>query len=372
MFLFALITLIFTPIRLAVAQSYQLHPVVGSGLFNASSICQSVFSANVTCVNSIGQLYANPFYDPGDAELTALCTSACASSLDRQRTRVKGACRGAQYYDEYEDTYWLPQYLDEFILYAYNVACLKRSFQSTGEFCTSYLRNLKTAADCDECIIKAFQLQVNSPFAVDDGVRQNYASLTSSCKATQYPTTVATSLLLSTPTPTATCSGTTYVIQPTDTYRSVSQKQSVSTDHLLSSNGLPYNMTSFPNSGSLCISNRCKTYVLAQNDTCTSVAAKASISTVRLRAWNANINELCSNLARFTGDTICISNPYGDFSMPDTPTATPVETPAPLPTDLGNGIAPNVTSRCGKYYKVDVGDDCSTVSLKFNVAAKDL
>lgn len=95
------------------------------------------------------------------------------------------------------------------------------------------------------------------------------------------------------PTPTATCSGTTYVIQPTDTYRSVSQKQSVSTDHLLSSNGLPYNMTSFPNSGSLCISNRCKTYVLAQNDTCTSVAAKASISTVRLRAWNANINELC-------------------------------------------------------------------------------
>lgn len=126
MFLFALITLIFTPIRLAVAQSYQLHPVVGSGLFNASSICQSVFSANVTCVNSIGQLYANPFYDPGDAELTALCTSACASSLDRQRTRVKGACRGAQYYDEYEDTYWLPQYLDEFILYAYNVACLKR------------------------------------------------------------------------------------------------------------------------------------------------------------------------------------------------------------------------------------------------------
>lgn len=126
MLLFALLTLVFTPIHLAVAQSYQLHPVIGSGLLNASSSCQSVFSANVTCVNNIGQLYANPFYDPGDTELTALCTSACASSLDRQRTRVKGACQGAQYYDEYEDTYWLPQYPDEFMVYAYNVACLKR------------------------------------------------------------------------------------------------------------------------------------------------------------------------------------------------------------------------------------------------------
>jgi hypothetical protein len=76
--------------------------------------------------------------------------------------------------------------------------------------------------------------------------------------------------------------------------------------------------------------------------------------------------------------------------MPDTPIVTPVETPAyvfisigdfllaidllyrPLPSDLGNGLAPNVTSRCGKYYTVDVGNDCSTVSLKFNIATKDL
>lgn len=95
------------------------------------------------------------------------------------------------------------------------------------------------------------------------------------------------------PTPTATCSGATYQIKPTDTFRSISQAQSISTDHLLSSNGLSYNVTSFPKSGSLCISNKCKTYVLAKDDTCTSVANKASISTVRLRSWNPNINELC-------------------------------------------------------------------------------
>jgi hypothetical protein len=45
-------------------------------------------------------------------------------------------------------------------------------------------------------LIKSFQSQVNSPFAVDDGMREEYAAMTSSCKATGYPTTVATSLLL--------------------------------------------------------------------------------------------------------------------------------------------------------------------------------
>jgi hypothetical protein len=108
------------------AQSYQVHPVVGSGLVNATVSCQTAFNANVTCVNSIGQLYANPFYDPGDEGLVALCTSTCLASLERQRTRVKGACQAAQYYDEYENTYWLAHYPDEFLLYAYNMACLKR------------------------------------------------------------------------------------------------------------------------------------------------------------------------------------------------------------------------------------------------------
>jgi hypothetical protein len=68
--------------------------------------------------------------------------------------------------------------------------------KSTGQFCSSYLKNLTTTAECDGCLIKSFQSQVNSPFAVDDGMREEYAAMTSSCKATGYPTTVATSLLL--------------------------------------------------------------------------------------------------------------------------------------------------------------------------------
>jgi hypothetical protein len=148
---------------------------------------------------------------------------------------------------------------------------------------------------------------------------------------------------MNSPLPSATCSGTTYIIQPTDTFKSVPQSQSVSTEQLLNSNGLPYNATLFPKSGGLCISNKCTTYVLAQGDTCTSIASKASISPVRFIAWNANINQLCryahpdkleclalilnSNLDRFIGDTFCVSNPYGDFSIPDKPIVTAVPTP---------------------------------------------
>ncbi|KAJ5024029.1 hypothetical protein J3E73DRAFT_259043 [Bipolaris maydis] len=353
MFLSILAVVLLTACRTS-AQTYQLHPAIGSGLTNASSDCTTAFSANVTCHNLIGQLYADPFFAASDdTALNKLCQAKCLTSLTKLRDDVKSACVGAQYYDEYEDTYWVPTYPDEFILYAYNMACLKRS---TGQFCNTYLKSLTAAAECDECIIKSLQIQVNSPFAVDPGMRDNYASLTKSCQATGYPTSIATSLLISSSLPTATCSGTTYIIQPTDTFKSVPLAQSVSTEQLLNSNGLPYNTTLFPKSGELCISNKCKTHVLAEGDTCDSIAKKASISPVQFKAWNANVNQLCSNLGRFIGDTFCISNPYGDFSIPDQPIVTAVPTPVPAPSD----IAPNVTSRCGQFYRVGAGDDCST------------
>jgi hypothetical protein len=45
---------------------------------------------------------------------------------------VKEACVDAQYYDEYEKTYWMPMYPDEFIIYALNMACLKRRYVNQG------------------------------------------------------------------------------------------------------------------------------------------------------------------------------------------------------------------------------------------------
>lgn len=95
-------------------------------------------------------------------------------------------------------------------------------------------------------------------------------------------------------TPTSTtCGGTLYAVQPTDDFYSIPRSQSVSTDQLLNSNNLPYNATEFPESGSLCVENKCTTHVVAANETCKSIAAAAEISEVQLRAWNLNINDLC-------------------------------------------------------------------------------
>jgi hypothetical protein len=111
------------------AQSYQLYPAVGSGLTGASSACADAFSANVTCHNIIGQLFADQFYDFGsDERLAYVCQKICLDSLTKHRDAVKGACVDAQYYDEYEKTYWMPTYPDEFMIYALNMACLKRRY----------------------------------------------------------------------------------------------------------------------------------------------------------------------------------------------------------------------------------------------------
>ena len=124
---FVKLALLLVILQRATGQTYQLHDAVGSGLINASPTCTTMFSENVTCHNTVGLLYTDLFHDFGDnSELTALCKTSCLESLTLHRNRVKRACSEARYYDEYEDTYWLASYPDEFILYAYSIACLKR------------------------------------------------------------------------------------------------------------------------------------------------------------------------------------------------------------------------------------------------------
>lgn len=114
-------------ILLTLAQNYQLHNATTSVLPGASEACLQAFNTPVNCFHAIGQLYANPFYTfNDDAELTTLCTSTCLQSLTSHRNTVASACAGVQYYDEYEDTHWVPTYPEDFIIFAYDIACLKR------------------------------------------------------------------------------------------------------------------------------------------------------------------------------------------------------------------------------------------------------
>ncbi|CEN59984.1 hypothetical protein ASPCAL02425 [Aspergillus calidoustus] len=153
---------------------------------------------------------------------------------------------------------------------------------SDGQFCTSYLwAHDSPDSACDECILRVAQRQVNSPFGVDEGVQENYASLTSECQASGHPTSTATSLVISSPIATPrTCSGTLYTIQPNDDFFSIPRSQSVSTENLLHSNGLGYVQDEFPTTATLCIENQCTLHLLAADDTCASIEASAGISQV--------------------------------------------------------------------------------------------
>jgi hypothetical protein len=97
---------------------------------------------------------------------------------------------------------------------------------------------------------------------------------------------------------------------------SVSVSQKVATDTLLNRNGLSYESAGFPTNGTLCIGAQCDVHVLQTNETCTGIAAASDISTVQLLSWNTNINPLCTNLNLFTNSTVCISNPFGNFTIP--------------------------------------------------------
>jgi hypothetical protein len=75
-------------------------------------------------------LFRDPFYDFNRNEtwLSELCDNSCRQSLASHRDNVRASCAGAQYYDEFEDTRYMPWYLDEFMIYAYDIACMTRRY----------------------------------------------------------------------------------------------------------------------------------------------------------------------------------------------------------------------------------------------------
>ncbi|KAF7184685.1 hypothetical protein CNMCM7691_006047 [Aspergillus felis] len=316
------------------ADSYALYNADSEVLLDASENCLAAFNANVTCPSLTGELFSSPFFEfnRNTTWLDLVCATSCRESLQEHRNNVRTACTGARYYDEFEKTTWQPWYPDDYMIYSHDIACMTRS---DGQLCNAYFwENGPPESDCDECMLKIVHRQVNSPFAGDESDRAHFSSVTEACQATGYSVTVATSLLISTPTPTATgCTGTTYAIQPTDDFYSIPKAQSVGTDQLLRSNGLSYVQDKFPTTGTLCIENKCQTHVLAPNDTCASIAAAAGIWQVQLLTWNPNINPFCR----------------------------------PVPDNVG----PNVNARCGRYYAIAEGEDCATITLKFNIGLND-
>ncbi|KAL6915179.1 hypothetical protein FSST1_012939 [Fusarium sambucinum] len=92
------------------------------------------------------------------------------------------------------------------------------------------------------------------------------------------------------------------------------------------------------------------------------------MSRATLRSWNPFINGYCDNISSYVDQTICISNPLGDYKVPENKESAGFSTPAAVP----NNIAPDTNTKCGLFHNVTAGDDCGTIGLKYSISLDDL
>jgi hypothetical protein len=69
------------------------------------------------------------------------------------------------------------------------------------------------------------------------------------------------------------------------------------------------------------------------------------------------------------GDQLCVSPPGDEYVDPEPTTLAPTtaSTPAPVPTDISEGVS----RRCGKYYKVEPNEYCNLLVIRFGISLED-
>jgi hypothetical protein len=194
---------------------------------------------------------------------------------------------------------------------------------ASDTFCQSLFRtwkntNMTEDQQCSDCLLGTTQLQLDSPLGYQDNIASDFAKTTASCHKNNYPVTKPAPYALngtssqspptSTPTTSPSCPSLVTVGQ-TDTCISMSLQYNVSTFSLTFQNKLDVTCQDFPSPGTrLCLPTSCPIYTVKKDDNCmqliNSVAQGYSIT--QLRAWNPNINALCTNLNGMIGRQICV------------------------------------------------------------------
>ncbi|KAK6345771.1 hypothetical protein TWF718_007677 [Orbilia javanica] len=193
------------------------------------------------------------------------------------------------------------------------------------------------AAYCKECLLKNQQAILNSEFGYQDFLDTDFSAIKSNYSVTGY--------LITIPTP---------------------------------ANNLEEGCGNFPTSSTLYLPDirQYDIYWVKAGDICNSVAygLNQGVTAVILQSWNPGINHWCRNFdsGYFVGQDICVSNPYGTFTIPDvtdpgTSQISTASTVVPIPTSL----APDVNTRCGRYYQVSLGDNCNLVVQRNGISMED-
>ncbi|KDN71454.1 putative LysM domain-containing protein [Colletotrichum sublineola] len=350
--------------------------------------CSAALMADVTCDPLVPSLRHDFYYPP--ATLTRVCTAGCASALESWESAVRSACGNDIVIPAEYDLDASPIVIPATRRYIYSFTCLKENdvfcgpvaaltafFTNPGVSVFNYINELPEGAvkpaDCDPCLAARVRLRSGSPYFDGPVVASEsiYQSMTSSCGIAGKPASTSTiDYFTSQPEPTeSVCDGTMYQIQGGDDCYSISKAQSVGTAWMLSDNHLGAYCSEFPSSGSLCITNTCKTVTVAINTTCSAIATAANITEMQLLAWNPVINPVCSNLNMMNGTTLCIEPP-GPKLPPAATTGIPPSTPtaaAPIPSNTAVGS----DKPCGRWYEVEPGDYCNMVTLKFAISLPD-
>ena len=219
--------------------------------------------------------------------------------------------------------------------------------------------------------------ELNSSVGYTDDSAKEFASTTSSCKATGYPITTPSSYALNdTRTMTALPSATRpplciteCKVKAGDTCNSIAHSQNVSTFGITYKNQLDAYCSLLPPEGtSLCLPESCEVYKVQPGDNCIDFVWRQSkdLTVSQLQSWNPNISSLCGNLERLSDTIICVSLQGGYFATePNVEKNTSVrETAVSALTNVESGT----TTRCGKYYTVRDKDTCARIIVRFGVS----
>ncbi|KAA8652732.1 uncharacterized protein ATNIH1004_001637 [Aspergillus tanneri] len=344
-----------------------------------SSACQVTFNTSTQCNSALGAIAFDALF-PSSEQLAVICTDDCLGSLQNFRSQQAQSCESESYAVDGQlvpATYNVDQ-----LLFTYSYTCLQDP--PTKDYCAPLVDQWSeegptSEQSCSDCMLRTFQVELNSPFGYDDEFADYYRSLTSSCGVLDYPITSPPPYTVTrTPTPTSshTSSPTPscasyYTVREGDDCLSVSKAQRVSAAMLRYENGLTADCTNWPDVGtSLCIPAPCELYTLQANETCYGIsqAHNTTFTVTQLISWNPDINRDCSNLEAIIGTQLCISAP-GDTAGPEITTIPAMTTavPTPAPSNVANGT----DLQCAKYYEVAPGDTCASLTVMMGISLTD-
>ncbi|KAF7921202.1 uncharacterized protein EAE98_008628 [Botrytis deweyae] len=356
------------------------NSLVDVGFPGISTLCLNALNSSVACNDSLPTAIWTPGVYLDVDSLASLCIPTCKESLQVYQSSTKKACTFSDVFVSGEDNLAYPAstWPDRY-LYYYEILCLRDV--ASAQFCSSVFDSWTTPTaekaeqDCSDCALGIQQLELGSPYGYLSDAAVDFASTTSSCGKTGYPYTSPTAIALNssstssvtaTPTPCATP----YTIKNGEDCNSIARTQKVSTFWLLYENNLQAYCANFPAPGkSVCIPKQCDVYTVGKNDTCRSIISTVpgDITLTQLSSWNPNINIACGNLGQLYGTEICISPRGGWKSSTSDTSPNSMMTAAPVPATIANGT--NIY--CAKYYVIQAGDSCASVSIQQSISLID-